>query len=186
MKKLGSLSPAPVWEIFEMICSIPHPSGHEAALAEALAAAARERGLAVRRDAAGNLRIARAAAPGFESAPVVLLQAHLDMVPQTAPGVKFDFLTDPIPPEIRGSGWSPAPEPRSAPTTESASPPRWRSSSTRHGAAGRWQGCSPSPRRWGSTARWRSPRRCWRGPICSISTPKRRVSSTSAVPAVPG
>lgn len=102
MKKLGSLSPAPVWEIFEMICSIPHPSGHEAALAEALAAAARERGLAVRRDAAGNLRIARAAAPGFESAPVVLLQAHLDMVPQTAPGVKFDFLTDPIPPEIRG------------------------------------------------------------------------------------
>ncbi len=102
MKKLGSLSPAPVWEIFEMICSIPHPSGHEAALAEALAAAARERGLAVRRDAAGNLRIDRAAAPGFESAPVVLLQAHLDMVPQTAPGVKFDFLTDPIPPEIRG------------------------------------------------------------------------------------
>lgn len=102
MKKLGSLSPAPVWEFFEMICSIPHPSGHEAALAEALAAAARERGLAVRRDAAGNLRIDRAAAPGFESAPVVLLQAHLDMVPQTAPGVKFDFLTDPIPPEIRG------------------------------------------------------------------------------------
>lgn len=102
MKKLGSLSPAPVWEIFEMICSIPHPSGHEAALAEALAAAARERGLAVRRDAAGNLRIDRAAAPGFESAPVVLLQAHLDMVPQTAPGVTFDFLTDPIPPEIRG------------------------------------------------------------------------------------
>lgn len=102
MKKLDSLSPAPVWEIFELICSIPHPSGHEAALAEALSAMARERGLAVRRDAAGNLRIDRAAAPGFESAPAVLLQAHLDMVPQTAPGVKFDFLTDPIPPEIRG------------------------------------------------------------------------------------
>ena len=98
MKKLDSLSPAPVWEIFELICSIPHPSGHEAALAEALSAMARERGLAVRRDAAGNLRIDRAAAPGFESAPAVLLQAHLDMVPQTAPGVKFDFLTDPIPP----------------------------------------------------------------------------------------
>lgn len=102
MKKLNSLSPAPVWEVFGKICSIPHPSGHEEALAEALAAAARERGLAVRRDAAGNLRIDRAAAPGFESAPAVLLQAHLDMVPQTAPGVKFDFLSDPIPPEIRG------------------------------------------------------------------------------------
>lgn len=102
MKKLDTLSPAPVWEIFELICSIPHPSGHEAALAEALSAMARERGLAVRRDAAGNLRIDRAAAPGFESAPAVLLQAHLDMVPQTAPGVKFDFLTDPILPEIRG------------------------------------------------------------------------------------
>lgn len=102
MKKLDTLSPASVWEIFELICSIPHPSGHEAALAEVLSAMARERGLAVRRDAAGNLRIDRAAAPGFESAPAVLLQAHLDMVPQTAPGVKFDFLTDPIPPEIRG------------------------------------------------------------------------------------
>lgn len=102
MNQLGSLSPAPVWEIFEKICSIPHPSGHEEMLAEALAADARARGLAVRRDAAGNLRIDRAAAPGFESAPVILLQAHLDMVPQKAPGVTFDFLTDPIPPEVRG------------------------------------------------------------------------------------
>lgn len=104
MNRLGSLSPAAVWEIFEKICSIPHPSGHEAALAEALAADAERRGLSVRRDAAGNLRIDRAAAPGFESAPAVLLQAHLDMVPQKAPEVTFDFLTDPIPPEVRG-GW---------------------------------------------------------------------------------
>ena len=40
--------PAPLWRIFENICSIPHPSGHEKALAEALSMFARERGLAVR------------------------------------------------------------------------------------------------------------------------------------------
>ena len=34
--------PAPLWRIFEMICSVPHPSGQEKALAETLSAFARE------------------------------------------------------------------------------------------------------------------------------------------------
>ena len=96
--------PVPLWRIFEMICGIPHPSGHEKALAEALAAFARERGLAVRRDSFGNLRIERPASPGFEEHPAVILQAHLDMVPQAERGSAFDFTRDSIPTVIE-DGW---------------------------------------------------------------------------------
>ena len=96
--------PAPLWRIFENICSIPHPSGHEKALAEALSAFARERGLAVRSDSCGNLRIDRPASPGFEGRPAVILQAHLDMVPQAERGSAFDFTRDPIPTVIE-DGW---------------------------------------------------------------------------------
>ena len=84
-----------IWEFFRMICAVPHPSGHEAELAEALAAWAEAQNLVVRRFAAGNLTIYRPPTPGFEGAPHVILQAHLDMVPQSADGT-FDFLSDPI------------------------------------------------------------------------------------------
>ncbi|MDD4816385.1 MAG: beta-Ala-His dipeptidase [Victivallaceae bacterium] len=84
-----------VWEFFSTICSIPHPSGHEEALAERLERFAAEHDFLCRRDGAGNLLITRPAAAGFESAPKVTMQGHLDMVPcASVPGV--DFLTDPI------------------------------------------------------------------------------------------
>ncbi len=97
MKNPDKLEPRGVWTIFKEICAIGHPSGHEERLASALADLAERNHLVARRDSVGNLRIDRAAAPGFENAPRVILQAHLDMVPQSAPGVAFDFLTDPIP-----------------------------------------------------------------------------------------
>ena len=102
MSVFNGISPQKVWEFFELVCSIPHPSGHEAALAGKLAEVAAGYGLSCRQDAAGNLRIDRPGAPGFEKSPVVLLQAHLDMVPQQAPGVEFDFLRDPIPVQLEG------------------------------------------------------------------------------------
>lgn len=83
-------------EIFDLICGIPHPSGHEAALRDKLAEIARNAGLRVRIDAAGNMAADRPPSPGFERLPVMILQGHMDMVPQTAPGVEFDFLRDPI------------------------------------------------------------------------------------------
>ncbi len=83
-------------EIFDLICGIPHTSGHEAALREKLAGIARDAGLRVRIDAAGNMAVDRPPSSGFEKLPVTILQAHMDMVPQTAPGVEFDFLRDPV------------------------------------------------------------------------------------------
>ena len=90
------------WKYFLKICSIPHPSGHEAALREYLANEAEQHGLQVRIDDAGNLAIDRQAAPGREDYPRIILQAHLDMVPQVAPGIEFDFLKDPIEPQLDG------------------------------------------------------------------------------------
>lgn len=102
MESIRALEPKAVWEIFAMICGIPHPSGQEAKLAGAIAEFALLRGLRVRRDGFGNLRIDRPASPGFEDRPAVILQGHLDMVPQAAPEAKFDFSTDPIPAAAEG------------------------------------------------------------------------------------
>ncbi len=101
----GSIpAPEDLWRQFTDICAIPHPSGHEEALREMLARRARDAGLAVRTDRAGNLRIDRPAAPGREQHPLILLQGHLDMVPQVDAGTVFDFLHDPIAVEMR-DGW---------------------------------------------------------------------------------
>lgn len=100
MSEICKLEPQSVWKFFDLICSIPHPSGHENALAEKLCAVAREAGLTARRDESGNVRIDRPAAPGFEQLPTVILQGHLDMVP--ASDHEFDFLTEPVTPRIDG------------------------------------------------------------------------------------
>lgn len=88
------------WKYFFDICSIPHPSGYEAQLRGFLLHKAEQSNLSCRVDSAGNLAIDRAAAPGCEKFPTIILQAHLDMVPQKAPGVEFDFLRDSIVPVI--------------------------------------------------------------------------------------
>ncbi len=103
MNDLKSTAPE-LWRQFDDICGVPHPSGHEQALRGMLARCARDAGLRVRIDPAGNLRIDRPAAAGLEKEPLVLMQCHLDMVPQSTAGFQFDFLHERIVTEIRG-GW---------------------------------------------------------------------------------
>ena len=92
-----------VWKYFSLVCSTPHPSGHEDKLCELLTREAEAAGLEVRRDDFGNLRIDRKAAPGYENAPCLILQAHLDMVPQKTPGSSFDFQKDPLNAVVTGN-----------------------------------------------------------------------------------
>ncbi|HPW55943.1 MAG: aminoacyl-histidine dipeptidase [Thermoanaerobaculaceae bacterium] len=99
---LDSLQPSLVWRHFDAICQIPHPSKHEAQLAEHIVAWAADRGLEVRRDTAGNVVVAVPATPGHESAPVVVLQGHLDMVPEANSDTPFDFTVEPIQPRVVG------------------------------------------------------------------------------------
>jgi dipeptidase D len=93
---LTDLSPNLLWFFFDKICSIPHPSKHEAALSAWIQNWAREQGLSVSEDTVGNLIIKKPATPGMEDRKGVVLQAHIDMVPQANADTDHDFTRDPI------------------------------------------------------------------------------------------
>jgi len=97
------LQPAAVWRHFAAICAIPRPSKQEARLRDTLRAWAQARGLATRVDSAGNLLIAKPAAPGLTQAPGMVLQSHLDMVCQKNADSRHDFTRDPIRTVRRGA-----------------------------------------------------------------------------------
>ena len=99
---LGNLKPAPVWKHFEKICSIPHPSQHEAKLAEYVMEFARSVGCQAKADQRGNVVLTKPATKGMENRRGVVFQVHLDMVPQKNPDVTHDFVKDPIRPRIEG------------------------------------------------------------------------------------
>ncbi len=101
---LQHLQPAPLWRHFQALCAIPHPSYHEAALIAQLQQLADRLGLDHQRDRVGNLIIRKPATAGFEQAAGVVLQSHLDMVPQKSDDSSHDFVTDPIRPRII-EGW---------------------------------------------------------------------------------
>ncbi len=93
---LGSLNPQDVFRNFYEITQVPRPSGHMDRMREFLVNFGRGLGLETIVDDAGNVLIRRPAAPGLESRPGVILQVHMDMVPQKDEGTAFDFAADPI------------------------------------------------------------------------------------------
>ncbi|ELY4512620.1 cytosol nonspecific dipeptidase [Cronobacter dublinensis] len=102
MSELSQLSPQPLWDIFAKICSIPHPSYHEEQLAEHIMGWAKEKGMFAERDQVGNILLRKPATAGMENRKPVVLQAHLDMVPQKNNDTVHDFTKDPIQPYIDG------------------------------------------------------------------------------------
>ncbi|MBO1518468.1 aminoacyl-histidine dipeptidase [Oceanisphaera pacifica] len=104
MTAITQLSPRLLWQFFDTLCSIPHPSGHEAAVRQWITDWAQERGLVTIQDTIGNLIIRKAPTPGMEQRTGVILQAHMDMVPQANADVDHDFTKDPIQPYIE-DGW---------------------------------------------------------------------------------
>lgn len=96
MTTLSQLSPQPLWTIFEKICSIPHPSKHEQQISAWIQRFATDLGLSVKEDKVGNLIIKKPATAGMENKKGVVLQAHMDMVPQKNADKIHDFVTDPI------------------------------------------------------------------------------------------
>lgn len=104
MKKLASLNPQPLWNYFEEICQVPRPSKKEERIRQYLLDFAAKNALDVKTDAIGNVLIRKAASPGKESAPTVILQAHMDMVCEKNSDKSFNFETEAIVPVIDG-GW---------------------------------------------------------------------------------
>ncbi len=95
-KNFEALNPQAVWRHFKNIMAIPHPSGHEVAIAKYITDFATSLGLDSEVDEAGNVIVRKRATEGMESCKAVILQAHLDMVPQKNSDKEFDFESDPI------------------------------------------------------------------------------------------
>lgn len=91
MAVLERLEPKRVFGFFEELCAIPHGSGNTRAVGDWLMAFAARRGLEAHRDDLGNVIIIREAAPGYEQAPPVILQGHMDMVCEKAPDCGRDM-----------------------------------------------------------------------------------------------
>ena len=85
-----------ILEYFNMLNKIPRCSGNEAAVRGWLMTWAQRRGYDYRTDASGNLLIQVPATRTFESAPIVVLQGHMDMVCEKGPQSTHDFSKDPI------------------------------------------------------------------------------------------
>ncbi len=99
---LSQLEPRSLWTLFEEICNIPHPSKKEALLIDYVQRFGEQLGLETHTDHVGNVVIRKPASPGFEDRQMIILQAHLDMVPQKNNDKEHDFEKDPIEAYIDG------------------------------------------------------------------------------------
>jgi len=90
------LEPQAVWKNFYSLTQIPRPSGHEDKIRKFIADFGRNHGLDTLIDEVGNVIIRKPAMSGMEDRKGVILQAHLDMVPQKNSGMHHDFENDPI------------------------------------------------------------------------------------------
>ncbi len=84
------------FDYFKQICKIPRESGNEEGMRQYLLSWANEKGFEAIRDKAGNIIIRTGATTGYENAPSVALQGHMDMVCVKVPNSAHNFLTDPI------------------------------------------------------------------------------------------
>ncbi len=99
---LSGLKPNALWRNFEDICSIPHPSKYEDKMRDHVLNWAKKYQLETKVDEVGNVIVKKPATAGMENRKGIILQAHLDMVPQKNNDTAHDFLTDPIKPRIDG------------------------------------------------------------------------------------
>jgi len=104
-KELSKLYPNKMWEIFANICAIPHPSKHEEKILAWLKDWAKENKIDYSQDETGNIVLRKPATKGYENRVPVILQGHIDMVPQANTSSKHNFVTDPILPRICDDGW---------------------------------------------------------------------------------
>lgn len=96
MSTIQDLEPRLLWRNFHALTQIPRPSKHESRALDYVENYARELGLTVFRDKIGNVIVCKPATKGCEGKTGVILQAHIDMVPQKNSDKQHDFLVDPI------------------------------------------------------------------------------------------
>jgi dipeptidase D len=95
-KEILNLEPKAVWKHFYELTQIPRPSKKEEKVIEFMKNFGEGLGLETVVDEVGNVIIRKPATPGMENRKGVILQGHLDMVPQKNSDVEHDFEKDPI------------------------------------------------------------------------------------------
>ena len=99
---ITNLEPKIIWKHFYSLTQIPRPSKHEKAAVEFVVNFGKEHGLETIFDEVGNVVIRKPATPGMENRKGIILQGHLDMVPQKNSDKEHDFTKDPIEAYIDG------------------------------------------------------------------------------------
>lgn len=102
MKTIQELEPGNVWKHFYSLTRIPRPSGFMKSVTDFLLSFGKSLGLEFFTDEIGNVIIRKPATPGMENRKGVILQAHMDMVPQKNNDTVHDFEKDPIETYIDG------------------------------------------------------------------------------------
>ncbi len=85
-----------ILEIFQEISAIPRCSGSEGRISRWVTGWAEKNGFEAERDEMGNVVIHVPASRGFEKAPSIVIQGHLDMVCEKEEGAAHDFSRDPL------------------------------------------------------------------------------------------
>lgn len=104
MSQIKDLQPNGIWRNFDSLTQIPRPSKKEAKVIAFMKKFGEDLGLETLVDECGNVIIRKPATPGMENRKGVILQAHLDMVPQKNADKVHDFENDPIETRIE-DGW---------------------------------------------------------------------------------
>lgn len=100
--EIKKLEPQIVWRNFYALTQVPRPSGHLEKIQQFLLDWAAERGIEAFKDGGENIVMRKPATPGMENRQTVVMQAHMDMVPQKLKDSKHQFETDPIETYIDG------------------------------------------------------------------------------------
>ncbi len=95
-KEILQLDPKALWKNFYSLTQIPRPSKKEDQIREFIYNFGKNLGLETIQDEVGNVIIRKPATPGMENRLGVILQGHLDMVPQKNSDKVHDFEKDPI------------------------------------------------------------------------------------------
>ena len=101
---MKNLEPKGLWESFYSLTQIPRPSGKRKEIADFLVNYGKSLGLETLQDEIGNVLIRKPASPGMENHPGVILQGHVDMVPQKNSDKEFDFEKDAIQAYVEENG----------------------------------------------------------------------------------
>ena len=96
LKKMIDLQPSQVWKHFYDLTQIPRPSGYEGAVIEHIKNFAIQKNLEYHIDDVGNILIRKSDQTGREGMKKMILQSHVDMVPQKNSDKHHNFTRDPI------------------------------------------------------------------------------------------